>query len=165
MYLILDVDYRDDNAKVAGILFEDHSNDKTIDEITTMVNGIHEYIPGEFYKRELPCLLQLIEFIEKSYTLSAIIVDSHVWLKDETDKGMGAYLYYALEEKYPVIGIAKNPFYESCALPVIRGESKNPLWVTSAGINTELAANLVKDMHGEYRLPTLVKKVDHLCRE
>jgi len=47
---------------------------------------------------------------------------------------------------------------------IFRGKSTNPLYITSEGIELEIAADLILNMHGIYRIPTLLKKVDQLCR-
>jgi deoxyribonuclease V len=47
----------------------------------------------------------------------------------------------------------------------MRGESKKPLFVTSAGVDTDWAAAQIINMDGEYRLPTLVKLADSLSKE
>jgi deoxyribonuclease V len=60
--------------------------------------------------------------------------------------------------------VAKRPFHESQALPVLRRESKNPLFVTAAGIEASEAAEHVRVMHGEHRIPTLLKRADALAR-
>ena len=70
-----------------------------------------------------------------------------------------------LGEKIPVIGVAKTKFNEAThAVPVLRGPSHRPLYVTAVGIKVAIAAEHVESMHGRYRIPTLLKKVDVLCR-
>ena len=49
-------------------------------------------------------------------------------------------------------------------VPVLRGKSTRPLFVTSAGIDVQKSAELVAQMHGAHRLPTLLKAVDQLVR-
>ncbi len=36
--------------------------------------------------------------------------------------------------------------------------------LTAAGISPECAAEHVRAMHGPYRIPTLLKRIDSLCR-
>ena len=52
---------------------------------------------------------------------------------------------------------------QTCALPIC--ESQNPLWVTAIGIEVTFAAERVKEMAGEFRVPGLLKMVDGRCRE
>lgn len=57
MILAIDVHYRDTFAKAVGVLFNwDDEHPQKI--ITTIVDNVDEYIPGEFYKRELPSVLK-----------------------------------------------------------------------------------------------------------
>jgi deoxyribonuclease V len=37
-------------------------------------------------------------------------------------------------------------------------------FITAAGCDAELAAENIRAMHGPFRLPTLLKRVDRLCR-
>ena len=95
----------------------------------------------------------------------AIMIDGYVWLGQESYPGLGAYLYEALGRTSAVIGVAKTRFKEG---PVVRGirrgASVRPLYVTAAGKDSSEAAERVVQMHGKYRIPTLLKKVDRLCR-
>ena len=53
-----------------------------------------------------------------------------------------------------MIGVAKSRFRTAThAVPVVRGSSARPLYVTAAGMPTADAANLVRRMAGRYRLP------------
>ena len=89
-----------------------------------------------------------------------------VVLDAEGTHGMGGYLYEVFERRIPVIGVAKNRFRaNSAAVEVLRGGSKRPLFVTALGIDPEAAAIDVQRMHGRFRLPTLLKRVDRLCRD
>ena len=89
-----------------------------------------------------------------------------MYLDNDKKKGLGAYLYDYYQNKTAVIGVAKNNFKEnSISAKVIRGNSKKPLYITSIGIEQDVAADMIKKMHGDYRLPTLLKKVDSICRK
>ena len=97
--------------------------------------------------------------------VDVVIVDGYVWLGDGTKPGLGAHLYQALGERTPVVGIAKTKFKGAdSASEVIRGKSTRPLFITAAGMSLEVAAEHVRWMHGRYRMPTLLKRVDSLCR-
>ena len=67
--------------------------------------------------------------------------------------------------RIPVIGVAKNRYAGTKAEEVLRGKSRNPLFVTSAGISPVKAAGRIKHMHGEHRIPTLLKLADRLARQ
>lgn len=162
MILAVDVQYNDEalTALVAGVVFESFVDSESKFEYTTIVDKIAEYIPGQFYQRELPCIQALLE--DMDFLPDLIIVDGYVDLRPEYP-GLGRHLYSALNGKIPIIGVAKSHFYETHAVKIYRNSSR-PLFVTSVGIDIQEAASSIKDMHGEFRLPTLLKRVDSLCR-
>jgi deoxyribonuclease V len=163
MKCCLDVDYRADHAIAAGLLFAEWGDATPTQELVAHIDQIEPYIPGQFYRRELPCLLAVLAKTPWPPTL--IVVDGYVWL-DETGKpGLGAYLYTALGEQIPVIGVAKKPFHSATAEEVRRTGSDKPLYVTAVGISVAEAAAAVAQMHGAHRIPTLLKRVDQLCRQ
>jgi deoxyribonuclease V len=63
-----------------------------------------------------------------------------------------------------VIGVAKSAFAGASAIEITRGAGTRPLYVTAIGIDARLAAAHVQSMHGPYRQPTLLKRVDQLTR-
>lgn len=157
-----DVYYYGDKAKASSIVFQVNPNERIISGYDEIIEQTKEYISGEFYKRELPCILKVYEKIEEDIGL--IIVDSFVML-DNGRKGLGGYLYYSLNESIPVIGVAKT-FYKGCEnyIEVFRGKSKRPLFVSSIGISLNEAGRLVKNLKGENRIPDILKEVDHQSR-
>lgn len=162
MIACLDVDYRDDHAAVACVLFENWTDELESRQIIQRIDEVAPYVSGEFYKRELPCLLAVLTPIHQEITY--IIIDGYVHLS-ETKKGLGGYLYDALQQQIPVIGVAKTRFHEAPSIEVKRGESQNALHVTAAGVDVATAGEYIRQMHGEFRLPTLLKKTDRLCRD
>ena len=93
-----------------------------------------------------------------------IVIDGYVWL-EENKIGLGGHLFAALNEKIPVVGVAKTRYkIHSKVREVLRGNSNNPLYVSAIGVGVDEAAKNVKNMHGEFRLPTLLKQVDQICR-
>ena len=75
------------------------------------------------------------------------------------------HLYEKTGQKVPVIGVAKNRFKDTPpACEVLRGSSQNPLLVTATGIPLAKAKQNIAQMHGQHRIPTLLKRVDQLCR-
>ncbi len=44
-------------------------------------------------------------------------------------------------------------------------KSIKPLFITSIGIDLEEATKLIKNMNGQNRIPTLLKKLDTLTKE
>jgi deoxyribonuclease V len=47
---------------------------------------------------------------------------------------------------------------------VMRGGARRPLFVTAAGMNVDTAAAHILNMHGAHRIPSILKRVDRLCR-
>ncbi|MGX5203248.1 endonuclease V [Aliikangiella sp. IMCC44632] len=164
MILAVDVDYRDNRAMVAGVCFGSWFDEKPESIVKSQVSEIKEYESGSFYKRELPCILQLIK--EHNLQPSLIIVDGFVVLGAESRAGLGMHLYQALNENIPVIGVAKKPFKDTNKeSEVFRGKSLKPLLITAVGIKLENAKEKIQSMHGKHRLPTLLKLVDYECRK
>ncbi len=165
MILAFDTYYFEDKAKTVAIEFSDWTAESVTQVYEETITGIDEYTPGEFYKRELPCILSLLKQIDLS-TCKTIIVDGFVVLDDENKIGLGGYLYNRLNNEIPIIGVAKNDFIkiQTNKRAVYRGESKKPLFITAKGIDLDVAANCIKHMHGPYRFPDLLKQVDALGR-
>jgi len=103
------------------------------------------YEPGQFFKRELPHLLVLMDrFREPPAT---IVIDGYVTLGADQRDGLGARLFSALHGQVPVIGVAKSRFAGTPAeTEVLRRKSKRPLYVTSRGITLETAKGLIRNM-------------------
>lgn len=164
MLACVDVDYRQHESVAACLLFPSwtsaHADSQWIERLPPPA----AYQPGEFYRRELPCLLQVLQRVTEP--LEAVIIDGYVWLDAASRCGLGGHLYEALQRKIPIIGVAKTAYRGATfAVSVLRGESLSPLYVTAAGMSAETAAAGVRDMHGPYRLPTLLKRVDQLARQ
>jgi deoxyribonuclease V len=163
MIACVDVDYRDEGALAACVLFRDWGDERPAGERVEHVAEVEPYQPGQFYRRELPCLLAVLRRV--SEPLDAVVVDGYVWLGTEDRPGLGAHLHRALGGTVPVVGVAKNPFAGAVlARKVRRGDGQRPLFVTAAGTDADRAADCVRAMHGPYRIPTLLKRVDTLCR-
>lgn len=161
MLACVDVDYRDPMAVAACVLFADWPAAQATGELTEIIQPVAPYEPGSFYKRELPCLLAVLARVH--VPLEAIVVDAYVDLAPGRP-GLGRHLFERLH--VPVIGVAKTNFAGAThALPVLRGTSRQPLYVTAAGCDPQLAAENVRRMAGSHRIPDLLKRVDRLCRE
>lgn len=162
--LAIDVYYHPDHAKVAGVLF-DWSDKAPQSTLTAIVSEVAPYQPGQFYKREMPCILELLKQVNLE-TLSAILVDSHVFVSNKKDYGLGGHLWESLGEVIPIVGVAKRSFHntEKVTIPVTRGKSTNPLYVSAVGMEVQDAARLVEGMKGTYRIPDILKTLDQLSR-
>ena len=59
---------------------------------------------------------------------------------------------------------SQRPQPATHAVPVLRGFSARPLFVTAAGMPAADAAELVQHMSGRYRLPDALRRADTLAR-
>ncbi|MGI5823483.1 MAG: endonuclease V [Dethiobacteria bacterium] len=158
-----DVYYFEDYAQACSIVFQIAPSEKIISKYCIAVKTFNAYVPGEFYKRELPCLLQVYGCIKEK--IDIIVVDGYTLLGGGK-KGLGAYFYAALGKKIPVIGVAKT-YFHGCVncIKVYRGKSLKPLYVSSVGLDPYFAAKLIGNLQGKYRIPEVLKEVDRLSRE
>jgi len=165
MILAFDTFYSEDSAKTVAIQFNNWTDSEATDIYQETLTHIEPYVSGQFYKRELPCVLSLLQQIDLT-KCKAIVIDGFVVLDDNGGKGLGGYLFEHLQKKIPVIGVAKNDFSKlfNSKKAVLRGNSKKPLFVTAMGMDLNAATNHIKNMHGNFRIPTLLKKVDSLGR-
>lgn len=166
MILALDTYYFEDEAKTVGLEFTNWTDKIETTIYTETLKNVEEYTSGEFYKRELPCILSLI----KRYNLKGyevIIVDGYVYLDDDGKFGLGGYLYESLNQEIPIIGVAKRNFFtiNKNKKRLLRGESNKPLFITSIDIDLNDATERIRIMDGAFRIPTLLKKLDRLTRE
>jgi deoxyribonuclease V len=147
-------------ARAALVLASDVTFSTIVSEKTVFVEHVAPYEPGEFYRRELPPLRALLADVGD---LDLLIIDGYVTLDPAGKPGLGAYAH--AEFAVPVIGVAKTRFASAAhAIPVLRGNAKRPLYVTSAGIEPADAAELVRTMTGGYRLPDALRRADSLAR-
>ena len=165
MLACLDVDYTPERVCAACVTFADWGSAEPIAEYTARVppGAAGDYVPGEFYKRELPALLAVLAEVDLT-RIDTLIVDGYVWLGAERP-GLGKHLYAALQGGHPVVGVAKNPFAGNTeAAAIHRGDSLKPLYITVEGCDLLDAAARVKGMHGPYRFPTQLRRADQACR-
>ncbi|QRN99667.1 endonuclease V [Archangium violaceum] len=162
MLACLDVDYRPEVTVAACVLFRDWGDATEASHLVERGPPAAPYEPGQFYRRELPHLVKVLAAVPEP--LEAVVIDGYVWLGEERP-GLGAHLYEALGRRLPVIGVAKTAFHAHVAVPVLRGESRRPLFVTAVGMEARTAAEHVRRMHGASRIPTLLGRVDRLCRD
>jgi deoxyribonuclease V len=168
----VDVHYTEGTALAGCVLFDAWTDAQPRDQLVASVGPVSPYRSGQFYQRELPPLMAVLERVRAP--LDVVIVDGYVWLAG-AKPGLGERLRVALGERVAVVGVAKTEWKggapvdegasdERRAIPVRRGTSARPLFVTAAGIDVGLAAKLVAQMHGAHRIPTLLKCVDTLVR-
>ena len=166
-FIALDVAYHDINAtaQAAGIVFHGIAAAQASQIYRKNIDNIAPYQAGQLYKRELPCLLTLLADVQQAYDY--IIIDGNVYLDQQQRAGLGAYLYAALAQSTPIIGVAKSPFagLNTPEHQLWRGNSTNPLIITAIGMDLHTARTLIAQMHGKHRIPTLLKQVDALSRQ
>ena len=163
MIAAVDVHYQAESGTAACVLFRHWSDDAPAFESIAQVPKVAPYEPGNFFRRELPCILAVLQAVEQRPRI--VIVDGYVWLTDEREPGLGGHLYEALERKAAIIGVAKTKFRNAdSALAVTRGTSRVALHVTAAGLSLPEAASNIREMHGPFRIPTLIRRADQLCR-
>lgn len=162
MMACLDVFYHPLKANCACVLFSAWPDSTPVKELVRMVSPIEPYEPGYFYRRELPCLLAILR--ELSELPTVIVIDAYVWLDVQAAPGLGARLYEVLGQKVPVIGVAKSRFVGAPAVPITRGKSRSPLFISAAGMDPTIAAHYIAQMHGTFRIPTLIHRTDQLSR-
>lgn len=166
MIIAFDTYYYDNKAKTIGVSFnswEDENYQKIYSEI---IEGVAEYEPGSFYKRELPCITSLLKKINLD-EIDTIIVDGYVILDDNGKLGLGGRLFEKLDKQIPIIGVAKTGYHSNKlnTKALIRGKSKNPLYISALGIELNLAYENIKSMHGKHRMPTLLQLMDTKTKE
>lgn len=163
MIACVDVGYHATHATAACVVFADWADAAPHSEHAVAIPAVEPYEPGAFYRRELPCLLRVLADVR--VPLDAIIVDGFVWL--DTDlPGLGAHLHEALDRRTAVIGVAKTAYRgNTVAIPVLRGISAVPLFITAVGMPVAEAVDHIRGMHGEHRIPTLLGRVDRLSRD
>jgi deoxyribonuclease V len=161
MIVALDVQYNQtqSDATAAAVVFAQWTDAVPTADYSCVIENVQPYVPGEFFRRELPCLLAVLGKINEPVT--TIVIDGYVRLNDRP--GLGQHLFEHLNQSTPVIGVAKTPFHGASPVEVFRG-SKSPLFVSAMGIDLQEAAIHIKAMHGPYRMPRLLKRVDLLAR-
>ncbi|MDQ1832796.1 endonuclease V [Massilia scottii] len=164
MILAVDVQYDADCGYAAGLLFEHWDASTPAATFSKKQAGVGEYVPGEFYKRELPCILALLDELDQ--LPETIVIDGFVFLDGHSHAGLGKHLYDALDGKANVIGVAKTSYAGiGDEYKLLRGDSIKPLFITCIGLELAAAKENIVAMHGPHRMPVLLKTVDRVCRE
>lgn len=171
MIIALDSYYKEDICNTSLVLFANVESQIPILTDTIFTKVKTKYIPGEFYKRELPGIEKILFKFQLDHpdywnNVDIIITDSFVRLKVEDKEwdGLGNHLHNIIKDKI-IIGVAKSNFGDCDQISEIiyRGNSKTPLYVQSTRDNY-IASLFIKQMHGKYRIPTMLKEVDKLSR-
>jgi deoxyribonuclease V len=161
--LAVDVQYQENTAFVGGVVFDDWGAPEPTAEFVSTLEDIEEYEPGNFYKRELPCILKLLT--EHVLAPKCIVVDGYVYLDGKQKPGLGKRLFDSLADLDEVIGVAKKTYSEiGDDFEIYRGKSEKPLYITTTG-DLESAKSRIATMFGKHRMPVLLKRADQICRE
>ena len=164
MILAVDVYYHDEKATAGAVAFTDWSSSQEDALYVSHISGVKDYVPGSFYRRELPCIMKLVT--EHRLSPDIIIIDGMVYLDGFLRPGLGKHLFDALDSRIPVVGVAKSRFLHAPdEIRIFRGRSNTPLYVTSAGIPQAEAKTCVIAMHGKFRIPTMLKKADRISKQ
>ena len=163
MIACFDVYYDHSCAYAAALTFFDWADTLPNEQYELVIHDIGEYIPGNFYQRELKPITEIIKMIQTP--IKYFVIDAYCHLSDSYDPGLGEYLFQKLPPESVIIGVAKNRFRNTThAFELCRGGSDRPLFITSIGIEYRLAADRIKSMAGDHRIPMLLKTVDRLSR-
>jgi deoxyribonuclease V len=161
--LAVDVAYTDPGANAAGILFERWDSETIARRLVVRIDSVADYVPGQFYRRELPCIERLLAEIKEP--LEAIVIDGYVELGADRMPGLGRHLWGAICGQTPIIGVAKTAFAGTPdSATILRGKSLNPLYVTAIGVPLDEAKRNILALRGDHRLPDFLKEVDGLSR-
>lgn len=161
LFAAADVHYpRSGGARAAVVLAADARFRLPAGERAVQVAEVAPYQPGQFWRRELPPLRAVLAGVGR---LALLVVDGYADLDPAGRPGLGAQAH--AEFGVPVIGVAKTAFHGAThAVPVLRGASARPLFVTAAGMPAAEAAVLVRRMAGRFRLPDALRRADALAR-
>ncbi len=163
MFAAVDVQYLDcGHARAALVGAESAAFAAVVTEKVVAMANVAPYVPGEFWRRELPCLRAVLDGVPG---VELLVVDGYVDLDPSGRPGLGAHAHS--EFGVPVIGVAKTRFASAThAVPVLRGASgaMRPLYVTAAGLPMAEAASMVREMAGSYRIPDGLRRADALAR-
>jgi deoxyribonuclease V len=147
-------------ARAAAVLAADAAFAYVLAERTAVLPRVPPYRSGEFYRRELPPLRTVLDGLSG---LGLLMAGGYADLDPAGRPGLGARAHAAFG--IPVIGVAKSRFRTAThAVPVLRGSSARPLFVTAAGMRATEAAHLVRRMAGRYRPPDALRRAHALAR-
>jgi deoxyribonuclease V len=147
-------------ARAAAVATADATFSCLVAERTRVVPDVVPYQPGQFYLRELPPMRAVLDGLSG---MALLVVDGYADLDPDGKPGLGAHA--CAEFAVPVIGVAKSAFRAAThAVPVLRGTSGRPLYVTAAGMPRAEAADIVRHMAGQHRMPDALRRADSLAR-
>ena len=160
-FAAVDVHYPASGGALAAlVLARDRTFSQVVEQKTAFVAQVAAYVPGEFFRRELPPLRAVLAGVTG---VELLVIDGYVHLTPDGKPGLGAFVHAELG--VPVVGVAKTFFATAThAVPVIRGHSARPLYVTAAGLPAGEGAEVIRQMSGRFRIPDALRHVDALAR-
>jgi deoxyribonuclease V len=161
VFVTADVCYLDSGqARAAAVACADPWFGQWAADRVELISDVQPYRPGQFWLRELPPLRAVLAGLGQ---MALLVVDGYADLDPDGRPGLGAHAH--AEFAVPVIGVAKSVFRTAThAVPVLRGTSARPLYVTAAGMPRSDAAELVRRMAGRHRIPDALRRADALAR-
>ena len=152
-----------EGAMAAAVAFDAWDALEASQTYTCQIGQIEKETRGELDLRDLPGLLQLLRVHGLQPEL--IVIDGFVHLDSDETPGLGRHLHHALEGRTAVIGVAKTGLPGLPAqFEVFREEETRPLVVTCIGIDLGAAKARLRAMHGQRRVPTLLKLVARIAK-
>lgn len=160
-FAAVDVCYLDSGEARAALVVASDPLFGSVGWSRTVISAVTaDYDPGRFWRRELPPLRAVLDGVAG---FALLVIDGYVDLDPGGRPGLGARVH--AEFGVPVIGVAKTFFQGAVhAVPVCRGRSARPLYVTAAGMSADDAARMVARMAGPYRIPDALRLADRLAR-
>src|SRR5262245_50765125 len=93
MIACVDVHYKKTQAVAAGIAFRDWLDESVVEERVVSLPDIQPYQSGQFFIRELPCLLAVLRVLPP---VQIVLIDGYVWLKKKRP-GLGRSEEHSLD--------------------------------------------------------------------
>ena len=87
MIACLDVGYTDTAARAACVVIKNWRASRPAAEHVAKIHEVKDYQPGEFYRRELPCIQAVLDKLKHPPT--CIVVDGYVWLDEKSSPRIG----------------------------------------------------------------------------
>lgn len=161
MILALDTYYYSNSSLTVGIWFDDWRSNNLNRIEYSWCNHFESYVPGQFYKRELPGILDFIDLYGLN-DVDIVILDG--FINTPNGPGLGLLFYESLgsPNNLNIVGIAKSYYegIESISERVFRGNSKKPLYIQTYGLDIQEVGKKVRKMRGKNRIPKLLKILD-----
>jgi deoxyribonuclease V len=140
-------DDRSAGARPAVVAADAAFSDLAADRVR-LVPGVEPYQPGQFCLSELPPLRAVPAGLTG---MALLMAGGYADLDPDGPPGLGARVH--AEFAVPVIGVAKSAFRTAThALPVLRGASARPLYVTAAGMPGPTRSRYAPGHAGQHRL-------------